>query len=97
VILADYQLSTKYRRPENETPTLDPALYPGNPVAAYYARTRAAGPTAPKPLYDAQGVAYLQQTFDAIDARWGSVDAYLDQELGVDGRALARLRALYLE
>lgn len=97
VILADYQLSTQDRRPENEMPRLDPARYPGNPVAAFYARAQAAGPMTPKPLYDAQGVAYLQQTFDAIDAQWGSVDAYLDQVLGVDRRAVARLRALYLE
>jgi protein-tyrosine phosphatase len=97
VILADYQLSTQYRRPENEMPPLDPARHPGNLVAEFYAKAQAAGPMKARPLYDASGVAYLQQTFDTIDARWGSVDAYLDQVLGVDRRAIARLRALYLE
>ena len=56
-----------------------------------------ADPARTRPLYDASGVALLQQTFDEIDARWGSVDAYLDQELGIDARDIARLRAAYLE
>ena len=96
-ILADYQLSTADRRPDYEMPPIDPAQHPGNMVAAFYAKARAAGPMTAKPLYDAQGVAYLQQTFDEIDSRWGSVDAYLDKELGIGPRDVARLRALYLE
>jgi hypothetical protein len=32
-----------------------------------------------------------------IERRWGSVDACLDQEFGVDAAAIARLRAMYLE
>jgi protein-tyrosine phosphatase len=98
VILADYHLSTKDRRPENEMPRIDPARYPGNVVAAYYAKSQASGRRGkPRPLYDASGAALLQQTFDEIDARWGSVDAYLDQELGIDARDITRLRAAYLE
>jgi protein-tyrosine phosphatase len=97
VILADYQLSTRDRRPDNEMPRLDAARYPGNAVAQFYAKAQAAGPLTAKPLYDAGGVAYLQHTFDEIDTRWGSIDAYLDQVLGVDRHAIARLRALYLE
>jgi protein-tyrosine phosphatase len=97
VILADYQLSTADRRPDYEMPAIDPAQHPGNMVAVYYAKARAAGPLTAKPLYDAKGVAYLQETFDEIDSRWGSVDAYLDKELGIGPRELDRLRALYLE
>lgn len=97
VILADYQLSTADRRPDYEMPPIDPAQHPGNMVAVFYAKARAAGPLTAKPLYDAKGVAYLQETFDEIDSRWGSVDAYLDKELGIGPRELARLRALYLE
>ncbi len=98
VILADYHLSTKDRRPENEMPPIDPARYPGNIVAAYYARAQSAGtPTKPRPLYDKAGVALLQQTFDEIDTHWGSVDAYLDKELGIGPRDIAGLRAAYLE
>jgi protein-tyrosine phosphatase len=98
VILADYHLSTRDRSPDNELPPIDPALYPGNTVAAFFARAQASGAlTHSKPLYDETGVAYLQQTFDAIQTQWGSVDNYLSQELGMDGAAIARLRALYLE
>jgi protein-tyrosine phosphatase len=98
VILADYHLSTQDRRPENEMPRIDPARYPGNVVAAYYVKAQSAGaPTKPRPLYDASGRALLQQTFDEIDLRWGSVDNYLDKELGIDARDIARLRAAYLE
>ena len=93
----DYLLSTRDRRPENETPDLDPAKFPGNAYVASIARARAAGPSGPpKPLYDGFG-AYLQQSFAEIEARWGSVDAYLDQILGVDKAAIARLRAIYLQ
>jgi protein-tyrosine phosphatase len=98
VILADYHLSTANRRPENEMPRIDPARYPGNIVAAYYARAQSAdAPTKPRPLYDKAGIALLQQTFDEIDAHWGSVDAYLDKELGINAFDIARLRAAYLE
>jgi len=98
VILADYHLSTRDRRPENEMPRIDAARYPGNVVAAFYARQQSAGPPArPRPLYDASGASQLQQTFDEIDTHWGSVEAYLDQELGVGPRDITRLRALYLE
>lgn len=37
--------------------------------------------------------AYIAAMLDSIDARWGSVDAYLLKELGVDKRQLARMRA----
>jgi len=97
VILADYQLSTADRRPDYEMPPVDPAQHPGNMVAVFYAKARAAGPLTAKPLYDASGRAFLQETFDEIDSRWGSVDAYLDKELGIGARERARLRALYLE
>src|SRR3546814_79257 len=40
LILADYHLSTQYRRPENEMPKLDAAAYPNNPVAAYYRKAQ---------------------------------------------------------
>lgn len=98
VIMADYQLSTLDRRPENEIPKLAPGQYPGNVVADFYRRTQASGvPMKAKPLYTAAGKPFLQDTFDEIDTRWGSVDAYLDQVLGIDKAKVARLRALYLE
>jgi protein-tyrosine phosphatase len=41
--------------------------------------------------------AYIEATFDAIDAQYGSVDNYLSAELGVGPLQKARLRTLYLE
>ena len=67
-------------------------------VADFSLKLQAAGvPMKARPLYDAHGQAYLQHSLDEIDARWGSVENYLDQELGVDKAKIARLRALYLE
>jgi len=98
VIFEDYHLSTADRRPENEIPPLKPGQYPGNVVADFYLKLQAAGaPLKARPLFDAHGQAYLQHSLDEIDARWGSVDVYLDQVLGVDQAKIARLRALYLE
>ena len=98
VILEDYHLSTADRRPENEIPPIRPGEYPGNIVADFYLKRQDAGVSmAPRPLYDAMGHAYLQHSFDEIEAKWGSVDNYLDKVLGVDAARIAKLRALYLE
>lgn len=98
VIMADYQLSTLERRPENEIPKLAPGRYPGNIVADFYRRAQASGaPMKARPLYTAAGKPFLQESFDEIDARWGSVDAYLDQVLGIDKAQIVKLRALNLE
>lgn len=40
---------------------------------------------------------YLKAVFDRIDQGYGSVEAYLDQRLGVDAADIIRLRALYTE
>jgi protein-tyrosine phosphatase len=97
VILQDYLLSTADRRPENEMPKLDPAKYPGNLYVTFVAKMQASGqPMTAKPLYDQHG-AFLLATFDDIDTRWGGVDGYLDQVLGVDQTDIARLRSIYLE
>jgi protein-tyrosine phosphatase len=97
VILDDYMLSTQDRRPEYEMPPVDPKAYPGNLVATFYAKVRTTSTPKPRRLVDADGKPYLQQTFDEIDAHWGSVEAYLDQVLGVDRQAIEKLRAIYLE
>ena len=98
VIFEDYHLSTADRRPENELPPLAPGQYPGNVVADFYLRLQAAHiPMKARPLYDSHGRAYLEHSLDEIDAKWGSVENYLDKELGVDKAKIARLRALYLE
>jgi protein-tyrosine phosphatase len=40
---------------------------------------------------------YLRATFTAIESQYGTVEAYLDTQLGVDAADIARMRALYLE
>ena len=97
-IIKDYHLSTQYRRPEFEMPRIDPAAFPGNPVAQVFARYQDPhGVTKPQPLYDPDGSSYLDSAFAEIEAKWGSVDGYLDKELGVSATDIAALRADYLE
>lgn len=40
---------------------------------------------------------YIVTAIDAVEARHGSLDAYLDEVIGVDAAALARLRQTYLD
>ncbi len=96
-IVADYYLSTTYRRPEFELPRLDPATLPDDPVvrqlASYQQRPDW---KTPQPLHDEQGP-FLRGAFDEINARWGSVDQYLAKEVGVSAADLATLRRTYLQ
>jgi protein-tyrosine phosphatase len=97
-IYADYQLSTRYRRPQFEAPKVDLAAHPNNIAAQMFAHYND-HPELRKahPLVEADGRPYLAGAFDEIDAKWGSVDAYLRQEAGLTDADIARLRALYLE
>ena len=63
-------------------------------AAALFAEVRT---SKPEPLYAADGRSLLIDTFDAIDARWRSIERYLDEVVGVDATQIARLRAAYLE
>ncbi|CAM8672795.1 tyrosine-protein phosphatase [Sphingobium sp.] len=98
VILADYHLSTSYRQPQYEVPPINAALYPDNPVAQMFARYQN-NPAYAKaqPLKDADGKAFLASAFEEIDARWGSVDNYLKQEIGVTAVDIAALKRAYLQ
>ncbi len=98
VIVADYQLSTTYRRPANEMPHIDVAAYPNNPVAQMFARYQD-DPRArqPYPLKTADGTAFLSFAFAEIDAKWGSVDGYLRDALGLTAKDIAQLRRMYTE
>jgi protein-tyrosine phosphatase len=98
IILQDYFLSTADRQPENEVPEVDPARYPGNIIAVYYAKAQSIrGALKPKPLVDSHGTAYLQYSFDEIEKHWGSIDNYLRDILGMDASKIAALRQYYLE
>jgi len=97
-VMADYHLSTTYRRPQYEMPKLTPELIASNPGAAIYAQYQKDPKyLTPQPLKDSSGRGYLTFSLDEIDRRWGSVTAYLQAEAGVGPVELARLKALYLE
>lgn len=96
-ILADYHLSTKLRRPQNEMPPLDPTQYPANPIVQYYAAAaKKPGGVKAEPLYSASGKSHLAQFFEILDRDYGGVEGYL-ATLGITAVDIARLRSLYLE
>lgn len=94
IILQDFLISTQYRHPEYEIAALDLSRYPGNPAAALLSEVRAEKPT---PLRQPSGRPFLADVFDEIDQRWGNIDNYLAEVLGVDAVQVAQLRADYLE
>lgn len=94
VIEADYQLTTRYLRTDLAMPRVTPEQARTNPTAALFAKFQGA---PPQPLYDANGKSLLTGFFDTIEAHWGSVDAYLRQEIGLADADLAKLQAIYLE
>lgn len=96
-ILADYHLSTADRQPRWEMPPINVEAFPGNAVAAVFARGAAAGDRKPAPLHDAQGKSLLLNSFAAIEKQYGSVEGYLETEIGVTSADIAALRATYLE
>lgn len=94
IIIADYHLSTQYRHPENEVAPFDAAAFPDNAAAKMFAHYKG---QKPQPLMTADGAAFLSAAFDEMDKRYGSVEGYLDKELGVTRVDIAALRATYLE
>ncbi|WP_298165252.1 tyrosine-protein phosphatase [Novosphingobium sp.] len=98
VIVRDYLLSTEYRRPQFELPRINPELYKDNPVALMFARYQGApGADKPQPLLEADGTPYLAGAFAEIETKWGSVDNYLRDEIGLTAQDIAALRRSYLE
>jgi protein-tyrosine phosphatase len=98
IIIQDYHLSTKYRQPANEMPKINLAAHPNDPAAAVFARYQddPRGMVA-QPLKEADGTAFLSSAFDEIDKRWGSVDGYLEKEIGLNKVDIANLRRIYLQ
>lgn len=97
-ILADYLLSTQYRNPVVERGDVD--LAQASKTNAFAAMMLSyGGNEEPKatPLYMADGTPFLHYALDEIEQEWGSVEAYAEQELGVNARDVERLRAKYLE
>lgn len=96
-IIADYHLSTQYRRPQFEMPRLDPAKLGDDPVARMFAAYQTPQAMTPTPLKDADGTPFLAGAFAEIEARYGSVDAYLEREAGLSPARRKALQAAYLE
>lgn len=98
VILQDYHLSTQYRRPDFEMPRIDTVAQAHNPTAMLFAKYQQdPRASAPQPLYDGQGRSLLLSAFDEIDAKWGSVEKYLENEAGITPVEIAAIRAHYLQ
>jgi protein-tyrosine phosphatase len=97
-IIADYHLSTTYRRPEFEMPVITPAMAEANPVARMFAGyQKAPGASIAKPLKTSDGKAFLEGALAEIDTRWGSVDGFLTQEIGLTRNQISLLRKTYTE
>jgi protein-tyrosine phosphatase len=100
-ILEDYLLSTQCRQFENELDRLGIAAYAEtNLVARFYTKAiaeRGLDAVKPRRLVDPSGNALLKGAFDAIEQKWSSVEGYLEQRIGIDSAAVARMRSLYLE
>lgn len=97
-ILADYHLSTRYRQPQHEMPRIDPAVAATNPVAAMFAKYQSDPRyNVAQPLKTAEGKAFLEFALEEIERGWGSVDQYLQVEIGIGPKERERLRTLYTE
>lgn len=96
IILQDYHLSTQYRQPGNEMPKINLEAHPNDPAAALFAKFQndPRGNVA-QPLKEADGTPFLASAFDEIDKRWGSVDGYLEKEIGLNKVDIANLRRIY--
>lgn len=86
-ILADYELSNRYYRPDLS----DASAARVDPQMAAFARL----PADVRAVFMGVDARYLEAVFATIDRDYGSVEAYLDRELGVDKAGVARLKALY--
>lgn len=83
-IREDYEATNYYRARENE-----------RAMKGMVAQAHISEPVA-KALMSANGE-WLDATFDAIRAKYGSVDRYLSGQLGLDEEKIKLLRAKYLE
>ncbi|MBD2857765.1 tyrosine-protein phosphatase [Spongiibacter sp. KMU-158] len=97
-ILEDYLLSTQYRRPVNEMGDVElEEAAKTNSFAKMMLHYKKAGASQqPNPLYTEDGTPYLAFALEEIDSRWGSVEAYLEQAIGVSADDLAQLRKKYV-
>ncbi len=100
LVVEDYLLSTDFRRPLNEQGDVDlEAAAEDNAFAAMMLQYAAANPhpERPSPLVTAEGKPFVLFTLETIDERWGGVDRFLEEEIGLTAAERAQLKAMYLE
>ncbi len=99
-IIEDYLLSTDYRDSVNEKAGVDlENASEDNAFARMMLSYQGEGGSVahkPQILKTDNGVPYITFMFAQIEEDYGSVENYLDEELGVDARDIARLRGMYL-
>jgi protein-tyrosine phosphatase len=97
VVMQDYLMSTRYRRPDVEKGDVDLVeAAKSNAFARMMLAYGAGEGTTAKPLLTEEGVPYLHYALAQLEADYGSVEAFLERELAVDADDLAALRQRYL-
>ena len=84
VIMDDYLASNYYRRQENER------------SAGFMAKAMGLDTATARTMLSVKAV-YLESTFSAIRASYGSIDNYLEKALGLTADRLQAIRAKYLK
>ncbi len=97
-IYKDYLLSMEYRRPLIEMGDVDLAVAAKtNAFAAMMLQYKGKTDMSKgNPLVMPDNTPFLQYAFEEIDSKYGSVENYLDKEIGVSARDIKRLKKLYL-
>jgi protein-tyrosine phosphatase len=92
-VLADYALSDKVVDYEATYQTAPANLKPKDGPYAFMAQL----PTQIRAPLLKSDPAYLEAALNDIDAKYGSIETYLDRKLGVSAQDVERLKALYLQ
>ncbi|GAB3270148.1 tyrosine-protein phosphatase [Parahaliea aestuarii] len=96
-IVQDYVLSTEYRRPAVERGSVDLGeAAETNAFAKMMLRYADREHSMAAPLITEEGVPYLVFALQQIEADYGSVLAFMDEELGVGEKEIAALKQQYL-
>ena len=98
LVIEDYLLSTDFRRPlvESGDVDLEEAAKTNAFAKVMLEYGKEQYTSRANPLVTAQGRPFLRFTLDALEARYGSVEAFLTNELELKDTDLQRMRDLYL-
>lgn len=98
VVMQDYLVSTRYRRPEVERGDVDLAEAAEENFFAQLMLRYSEGDRAraAQPLLTEDGVPFLRFALDQVEQDFGSIEAYLDERIGVDAADRERLRERFL-